>query len=774
MVITKLFTKCQKVIWLVTVCLITTDCYALQIIEELWLSVSLNQQKKSDTLVFLRADDGSLLIAEQDWQQWRLQRPTIVIYQYNQQNYYQLNQIQGLSYQLNEQELSITIEVPVSLFESVSLNAQPNIDIVKPISSTGIFVNYDLSSAINKQGLSDSTLSIENGIFHPWGVLNTQVLVALPQDNPKKVIRLDSTFTHNQVETFTTFRVGDVVSTDLGHIGSMRLGGIKRVSNFNLQPKKIITPMLSMKGEASLPSTVDVFVNNMRTLSQKVPIGAFEVDNIPVITGKGEVSMVIKDMLGRQQQVSLPYYINPEALQVGVHQYSYDIGWIRQDYGLESENYGRLLANNVHRLGLTEYITGEIQVAVTLDQQNLSCGTVLSVANKAAMQTLMSLSRHEDYGSGQSVSIGLSTQLEKVNIHNNFRWQSEEFAPMTRTIQTVNNQFIEDLFISWPINKSLGTLALAYHHQQAYDQSQFQSLQLNYNANINNWFNVSASLTKVIGDNQKAVALLSFSMPLGQNLSANLHLQPQHGQQSVSLQHNNLSRIGTNYYLQHSWGNSQFTQANVNLQNSWGQYRFNTSYANGDFLLQASAAGGLIVMDKNVFFSRQINNSFAMIKVSDYADVKVYKNNQLVGLTNKRGVVFVPQLLPYQSNKLRIDAGDLPFDVIVPSLEKAVVPAFRSGLLVDFAVKRAYGAMMTLQLEQGELLPAGAIIQNLSTGEQILVGLKGQAYLSNLQTNNKIKVNWFNKQCEFNLMFSPNEDGSIPDLGKQVCYQGQP
>lgn len=774
LIITKLRKKYRPVIILLSVWLISIESYANQTIEELWLSVRVNQQQRADTLAFLRSAQGEIWIAEQDWQQWRLKKPNVAIYQYNQQNYYNLQQIQGVSYQLNEQDLSIDITIPVSQFESLSLDGQKQTTIIKPSVGTGLFVNYDLSTAVNKQGLADSHLSLEQGAFHPWGIFNNQLLVTIPKDKPNKIIRLDSFLQHNDIESLTTFKIGDFISNDLGHVGAMRMAGIQRTSNFRIQPQKVITPVLTMSGEASLPSTVDVFINNMLTVSQKVPIGAFDINNIPAITGKGEASMVIKDMLGREQRVYLPYYINPEALQVGLHEYAYDIGLIRENYGLDNDRYDRLLANIFHRVGLTEYLTGELQVAATLNQQNLSYGAVFSVANKAAMQILASHSHHQDYGNGHSLSIDFATQLAKFNINNHVRWQSEDFAALSRTDNMLNSQFNHSLFVGRQISKSLGSLALAYQQQQLYEQSRFQSLQLNYNANLNNWLNLSASLTKVLNSHQKAIALLSCSIPLGQTLNANLQMQPQSGQQTLSVQNNQLSSIGMSYSLQHAWGNTERTQANLSVQNNFGQYRVNASHTNGDMFVQTSASGGIALLDKHLFFSRRINNSFAVVKVGDYPDIKIYKNNQLVGTTNQQGMVLVPQLLAYQQNKLRIEAGDLPFDVIIPSLEKIVVPAFRSGLRTDFAVKRAYGATMTLQLANKELLPAGAIIQNLTTNEQVLVGFNGQAYLTNLQNNNKVQVNWHNNQCEFNLLFKPTNDGSVPDLGAQICQQVQP
>ena len=63
---------------------------------------------------------------------------------------------------------------------------------------------------------------------------------------------------------------------------------------------------------------------------------------------------------------------------------------------------------------------------------------------------------------------------------------------------------------------------------------------------------------------------------------------------------------------------------------------------------------------------------------------------------------------------MRIDEVDLPFDAQIDVAQIEVVPHFRSGLLLKFPVKRSRGAMLTVVLENGEPLPAGAQVQIIS------------------------------------------------------------
>ena len=68
-------------------------------------------------------------------------------------------------------------------------------------------------------------------------------------------------------------------------------------------------------------------------------------------------------------------------------------------------------------------------------------------------------------------------------------------------------------------------------------------------------------------------------------------------------------------------------------------------------------------------------------------------------------------LRSYEKNSVRIEQADLPFDVQIDAVQLDVVPYFRSGLLVKFPVKRSRGALLSVVLENGEPLPAGAQVQ---------------------------------------------------------------
>ena len=100
------------------------------------------------------------------------------------------------------------------------------------------------------------------------------------------------------------------------------------------------------------------------------------------------------------------------------------------------------------------------------------------------------------------------------------------------------------------------------------------------------------------------------------------------------------------------------------------------------------------------------------------------------------------------------------------------VPYFRSGLLLKFPVKRSRGALLTVVLENGEPLPAGAQAQiigdNVEENEVFPAGLRGELYLTGLAASNRLRVTWREQSCEFDAAF-PGIDRPAAHLGTYTC-----
>jgi outer membrane usher protein len=220
-------------------------------------------------------------------------------------------------------------------------------------------------------------------------------------------------------------------------------------------------------------------------------------------------------------------------------------------------------------------------------------------------------------------------------------------------------------------------------------------------------------------------------------------------------------------------GDSNDLGAALSAQNDVGAYLLDAEHRAGGSEVQASASGSFAFMAKQIFVSRRIDSSFAVARVPDRADVRIYSDNQLVGRTTDEGYALLPGLRAYQNNQIRIEQADLPLDVAIGTTQLNAVPYYRSGLLLSFPVNSPHGALISVVLESGEPLPAGALVRLEGVEEAFPTGLEGQVYVTGLEDSNRLRVEYRNQSCELVVPYTASAD-PLPRLGPFVCTGVKP
>ncbi len=174
------------------------------------------------------------------------------------------------------------------------------------------------------------------------------------------------------------------------------------------------------------------------------------------------------------------------------------------------------------------------------------------------------------------------------------------------------------------------------------------------------------------------------------------------------------------------------------------------------------------------FLSRAITDSFGVVRVADYPNVRVLQDNQVVGKTDANGYAVLPRMRAYDKNLVSIDQNDLPLDAAIGSLKLIATPYYRSGVLIDFPVKRERGGTLRVVLEDGSDLPSGALSQIVGKDEEFPVALQGEAYLTGFEATNRIRFTWKGQNCTIDVPYPTTTTEALPYLGKFVCKGVQP
>ena len=116
-------------------------------------------------------------------------------------------------------------------------------------------------------------------------------------------------------------------------------------------------------------------MNNTRRVTEEVPPGPFAIEDLPALTGAGEMQLKVTDLLGRETLVTQSYYVSSRLLRAGLSEYSYEVGFERDKFNQASFDYGKPLAAATQRYGITDGLTGEGRIELSERQQTLGGGS---------------------------------------------------------------------------------------------------------------------------------------------------------------------------------------------------------------------------------------------------------------------------------------------------------------------------------------------------------------------------------------------------------------
>ena len=577
-------------------------------------------------------------------------------------------------------------------------------------------------------------------------------------------------------DRLSTVRAGDVVSRPGAWGNAVRFGGVQFATDFATQPNLVLTPGQFASGQATIPSTVDVFINNALVTPQSVKPGPFSIPNIPPVTGTGNVTLVIRDELGREQVITRPFYASQTLLRPGLSDFSLDAGVVRENYGIANADYGPWIAAGTWRRGLNEKLTGELRAEAQSGLTNAGVAGSALVGDFGVLNASIAAG-HNRAGRGTRLSAGFDRQSRGLSFTLHGAWTSPDFrlAGQTFTAPIVARELLAAADYSFG---RAGTVGLTYISRSYREQPSTTIGSIGYSLSLEGWGFVTVSASRVSAIERTTTLNALWTVPFGAMTSAALSVARvrggdpgvNHDERSLSVQRNLPVGDGYGYRLRVSDEGTR--QAQLNYQNRIGTYSVEVAQAQGQTGERISASGGLGIISGNVFLSRAINDSFGLVRLPGYADVRVYAENREIGRTDTGGELIVPRLLPYQKNTVRIDQGDLPLDAEFEVLGQDAVPYARSGVVIDFAVKPSRGALVTIVQDDGAAVPPGAQVRLAGQDTASPVALDGAAYLTGLSARNQATVTWLDHRCTFEFDFLPTSDPQ-PRLGPFTCIGGR-
>ena len=681
-----------------------------------------------------------------------------------------------VAYDPNKQ--SVRIEVPLRMLKlSTTVLNTPSTSAQKPSASPGALLNYDVYGTQGEHGSNSLSAFTELRIFGPAGVFSSTSLSQATHAGAAgwtdKTVRLDTSFSTSFPDSLMTLRFGDTLTGAQSWTRSTRIGGIQLGTDFALQPYLVTAPLPSFIGSATLPSQVDLYVNGLRQYSGKVPTGPFQLNTLPNISGAGNAQVVLTDALGRATTLNFSLYDTHQLLQQGLSQWSTELGYVRENYGVNSFDYGHdPAASGNWRYGVSNQFTAELHGEATAGLTNAGAGGVWLLGDSAGVLS-GSFAQSEHGGqSGSQYSLGYS-------------WRDNRFNFSVDETRTRGNYLdVASLYGAPPPSISMqslvgfstgyfGEFGLSYLDLRYPRQDPTRYASVYWFKSIGHAMSLSLSANQNLDNSSDRSLFAGINVVLDNTTTVSAGVQRTGDSTGLSVDASKSapSEGGWGWRADLRQGGDQNGgQGELDYLGRYGMVDAGISSVGGQRYGYAGADGSVVLMGGDLFASRRIDDAFAVVSTDGIAGVPVKLENNSIGTTDSHGMLLVEPLNSYQNNQVSIDPMQLPQDVRIDHVKTIATPTDRAGTLVKFGITPIQAGVLTLVDKAGKPLPLGSQVRvhGQTSGDPALVGFDGETYLETLQDHTVLDVVTPEGDCH--VAFDYHKVGStIPHIGPLRC-----
>ena len=745
------------------------------------LEITVNGAKAGTWLLLER--DGAMYAPRDAFEEWRVELPPStkpIDFKLNDQTYWPLSAVPGYKFKLDFANQSAELTFSPEVFAATQLaQDKSNRPVPSPVLPS-LFLNYDLNYQTtilpNAPTIKDLGMLSEIGASNSWGVLtSSQGGRNLNNDpnssSPHNMVRLETTFTRNYAESNRTLRLGDTV-TRAGMWGrNVYFGGIQFGSNFALTPGFVSQPIPVVSGMSTAPSTVEMYVNDVLRQVSTVPTGPFAIDNsTPVLTGNGDVKLVVRDILGRETVIEQSFFTSPQLLAKGLDDWSVEAGSVRKDMGVSSNHYSSGFTSGTWRHGYSNDLTLEGRAELTSSLRAAGVGIVAALPRAILGKASLAFSQEQGLGGGFWL-LGLEHQRLHSSLSFQIQGASQNFRQLGQnsTITPIKMQAAGNWTYSTERAGSFG-IGLAVLNQ--FEAADISTITGNYSKRIGKNSSLSLTASKAINGGSGTSIGLYFVKPLDNNRIVSTTANSRDGKNDfyVTAMQNPVHEHELGWrtmagYLQ----NNPTAEGGVYYTGRYGKLTGDASKSTDWTSLRLGAIGGMVMADKHFFVTQKVDQSFAVAEVGDYQDIGVGLGSNVLTHTNSSGAALIPRLIPYQNNAIRLDPNDLPISAEIDSIEQNAVPAWRSAVKVVFPVRGGRGALLKIILENGEDVPAGATVNIEGDKQEFYVARRGAAFITGLKDTDSVLLHWNGQQCKINVTLPPEIPDEIARVGPYTC-----
>jgi len=740
--------------------------------------VTLNTRATGAPVLAARDAAGALWLDESAMRDWKVRLPGAERAQIDGLEMVRLDRVPGARFEVDERRQAIALYLEPGLLAGTRFDLKPVDE--RPVARAphwGGFLNYSLFGYASSAE-SDAAGLFEAGLFGPQGtgLLSFGANTATLGGTTGSVIRYETSWRRDEPDTLRSLVIGDSISRPGFYGRAVRFGGIQYGKNFSLQPGFVASPLVGLQGTAALPSTVDVFLNNQRIASQQVEPGPFSIDNVPAVSGSGTLQLVVRDAFGQERVISESFYGSPSLLAPGLDDYAFSIGAQRRNYGIEGADYGGAQAAALWRRGLSRALT--VEARAEADETVASAGLAADVLlGNFGVASLGAAASSDDAGSGGLWMAGIDRQTARYSIGVRGTFSSDGFRQVGDALDftTAERSVAARGSMNLGAWGSIGAAAVSQRYHEP-TRPGIDTGTVTWSGRLGKLASLSMSLTRSVGARDDTRLFAAVSIPLGNrtSLSASasekLSGTPDNSRQSVALSRS-LPAYGEGWGYRLFADTDRRTEAGASLATRKAVFRGEVADVAGTAAARASVDGAVATVGGHTFLARPITDSFAVVSTGGVPGIAVHQENQPAGKTDANGKLVLTPLRAYLPNKISLDALSTPMGVAIGRSTQVAVPTWRSGVHLEFDVRRGRSALVSLLSPDGSPLSTAAQVTDAASGQRLPVGLNGEVFLTGLpDAGTWLRVEIEGRACQIEVR--PEGEDPVLELGPYRCAGG--
>jgi outer membrane usher protein len=778
---------------------------------EIVINISVNGKSQGDFFTEQTAD-GELFIKVEDALALKMKITEDRIILIGNDRYIPLNGIRDIKYVFDDKSLTLSIIETAGQKTSVDLYPlQPKPQDVYYPRENSAFLNYGLTYSYTSTDGFQSFIATNKLGLRSGDIFFTSDSLYTKTESSSSFVRLQSSATYERWGDLQWVVLGDQFANS-GDLGStVNMGGLGLSKVYRMDPYFITQPVFSMKGTATYPSQAQIYLDGVLVGTQPVNPGAFELKNIYSITGAHNIDVVLKDPFGNEQRISYPVYFSTQLLREGLHEYSYNVGFLREQYGTESNDYGKAVFSAFHRYGVTNSLNIGARYESSDSIYNGGVAAALSIPRLGNVS--VSFAGSDANGEkGSAGSFQHSYQYGSFNTSLLFRGFSRNYATVGAPPSPDMTKYEMSLAAGFLMN-FLGGISLSYSQDKTYSGLKTSISAANYSLGISR----STSLFATAQATRQSDTTYSFFVGLNFSLASNVRGAAQYTKtgstdtETVQMQKDIPLGEGVGYRATlnrqgSAVGNSYALNPYVQYNSPYGIYAVDAGFrideGNSAEAYSVSASGSIVYAGGFWGISRPVSDSFAFVMTDGLKGANVQVNNQDIGRTDGSGKMIVPTLASYNYNQVTLDTRNIPMDVSISSVSKKLSPPLWSGSCVSFDAKKVRALVGALYVQEGNKnVPLEYVDIILKIGDKEVTsptGKNGEFYLENSlpetasagtvdnlscraiaerrKTGGNMirpgtysaRVDYEGRTCAFSVTF-PETEEAITDIGEVIC-----